>query len=65
MRITILGATGRIGGHVLTWALEAGHQVHVLARHPEALPAGWPLSPTVRPHGARPHRTRSPSPAAT
>ena len=37
MRITILGATGGIGGHLLTWALEAGHEVNVLARHPEAL----------------------------
>ncbi len=37
MRITILGATGGIGGHLLTWALEDGHQVHVLARNPEAL----------------------------
>jgi uncharacterized protein YbjT (DUF2867 family) len=44
MRITILGATGRIGSHLLTWALESGHQVHVLARNPEALPAGRPLS---------------------
>lgn len=48
MRITILGATGRIGSHLLTWALESGHQVRVLARNPEALPAGRPLSA----HGA-------------
>ena len=48
MRITILGATGRIGSHLLTWALESGHQVHVLARNPEALLAGRPLSA----HGA-------------
>jgi uncharacterized protein YbjT (DUF2867 family) len=40
MRITILGATGGIGGHLLTWALEAGHEVNVLARHPEALNLG-------------------------
>jgi uncharacterized protein YbjT (DUF2867 family) len=38
MRIAILGATGRIGGHLLSWALEAGHPVHALARRPEALP---------------------------
>ena len=37
MRLTILGATGRIGGHLLSWALEAGHPVHALARSPEAL----------------------------
>jgi uncharacterized protein YbjT (DUF2867 family) len=38
MQIVILGATGRIGGHLLIWALDAGHSVHALARHPEALP---------------------------
>jgi putative NADH-flavin reductase len=39
MRIAMLGATGRIGGHVLDWALDAGYQVTALARDPEALPA--------------------------
>jgi len=38
MQIAILGATGGIGGHLLSWALEAGHPVHALARRPEALP---------------------------
>jgi putative NADH-flavin reductase len=38
MRIAMLGATGGIGGHVLAWALDAGHSVHALARRPEALP---------------------------
>jgi len=38
MQIAILGGTGGIGGHLLGWALEAGHSVHALARHPEALP---------------------------
>jgi putative NADH-flavin reductase len=37
MRIAILGATGRIGGHVLNWALDAGYPVTALARSPEAL----------------------------
>ena len=37
MKLTIFGATGRIGGHLLTWAVDAGHDVHVLARRPEAL----------------------------
>jgi putative NADH-flavin reductase len=37
MRIAILGATGRIGDHLLTWALDAGHPVHALARDPQAL----------------------------
>jgi uncharacterized protein YbjT (DUF2867 family) len=39
MRIAILGGTGGIGGHVLAWALEAGHPVRALARRPEALPS--------------------------
>ena len=38
MQIAILGGTGGIGGHVLAWALEAGHPVRALARRPEALP---------------------------
>ena len=37
MRLAILGATGGIGGHVLDWALQAGHPVHALARSPQAL----------------------------
>jgi uncharacterized protein len=37
MQIAILGGSGGIGGHLLGWALEAGHSVHALARHPEAL----------------------------
>jgi putative NADH-flavin reductase len=38
MKLAIFGATGRIGGHLLNWAIDAGHDVHVLARNPEALP---------------------------
>ena len=37
MRITLLGATGGIGGHLLAWALSEGHDVHALARRPELL----------------------------
>src|SRR5260221_13881452 len=37
MRLAIFGATGRIGGHLLNWAVDAGHDVHVLARSPQAL----------------------------
>ena len=36
MQIAILGGTGGIGGHVLSWALEAGHPVRALARSPLA-----------------------------
>ena len=37
MRITLFGATGGIGGHLLAWALSEGHDVHALARRPELL----------------------------
>lgn len=37
MRIALLGGSGRIGGHVLTWALSAGHEVNALARDPQSL----------------------------
>jgi uncharacterized protein YbjT (DUF2867 family) len=39
MRIALFGATGGIGGHLLTRALEHGHDVHALARRPDALTA--------------------------
>lgn len=37
MKIAIVGATGRTGRHVLTKALESGHEVIVLARNPDAI----------------------------
>jgi uncharacterized protein YbjT (DUF2867 family) len=46
MQIAILGATGGIGGHVLDWALQAGHPVHALARDPQALPPAAGLTVT-------------------
>jgi putative NADH-flavin reductase len=39
MRLAILGGTGRIGAHLLTWALESGHQVTALVRNPDAIAA--------------------------
>jgi uncharacterized protein YbjT (DUF2867 family) len=49
MKLTMFGATGRIGGRLLNWAVDAGHDVHVLARSPEALrPAGRGPRPTAR-----------------
>ena len=39
MRLIILGATGSLGAHVLSHALEAGHEVSVLVRDPSRLPA--------------------------
>jgi len=38
MRLALLGASGRIGDHVLNWALSAGHEVTALARDPQSLP---------------------------
>lgn len=37
MKIALIGATGRTGGHVLTEALQRGHQVTALARTPAKL----------------------------
>jgi putative NADH-flavin reductase len=44
MHLALLGASGRIGQHVLTWALESGHQVTALARNPQALEAAAGLT---------------------
>jgi uncharacterized protein YbjT (DUF2867 family) len=37
MRIVVLGATGATGRHVVTVALERGHEIVALARRPDAL----------------------------
>jgi putative NADH-flavin reductase len=37
MQLAILGGSGRIGSHLLTWALESGHEVRALARSPQSL----------------------------
>jgi putative NADH-flavin reductase len=39
MRLALLGGSGRIGGQVLAWALQSGHQVTALARDPQSLTA--------------------------
>jgi putative NADH-flavin reductase len=38
VRLAILGATGGIGGHLLSWAADARYPVNVLARDPAAVP---------------------------
>ena len=38
-RLLILGATGRLGRHVLSQAVASGHEVTVLVRTPSKLPA--------------------------
>lgn len=40
MKLTIIAATGGIGRHLLQQALAAGHEVTVLVRTPDKLPAG-------------------------
>ncbi len=42
MRIAILGASGRTGRELVAQALEAGHEVRVLVRKPEAFPEKHP-----------------------
>lgn len=37
MHILILGASGRVGNHILTYALQEGHHVTVLVRSPEKI----------------------------
>lgn len=39
MKLALIGATGRTGAHALTTALDRGHDVTVLVRDPERLPA--------------------------
>ena len=39
MKVSLFGATGALGHECLTQALEAGHDVTVLARSPGKLPA--------------------------
>lgn len=41
MKLTLFGATGALGHECLAQALEAGHDVTVLARTPAKLPAEW------------------------
>ena len=35
MKIVLLGATGRVGSNLLKSALDKGHEVLAIARHPE------------------------------
>jgi putative NADH-flavin reductase len=44
VRLALMGASGRIGGHLLAWALASGHQVTALARSPQALTAAAGLT---------------------
>jgi putative NADH-flavin reductase len=44
MRLALLGGSGRIGAHVLRLALDSGHEVAVLARDPQSVPAAAGLT---------------------
>ena len=52
MKLTVCGATGRIGRQVVRQALESGNEVTAVVRDPARLPvrdlhgSGWPRSPT-------------------
>jgi hypothetical protein len=45
MKIALLGATGYVGSHILQEALQRGHHVSGLVRHPQALPGHSHLHP--------------------
>jgi putative NADH-flavin reductase len=53
MRVAILGGSGGIGGHLLTWALESGHEVMALARDPAALAGKYPADTAAAALGGR------------
>jgi putative NADH-flavin reductase len=44
MRLALLGGSGRIGAHVLRWALDSGHEVAVLARDSQSVAAAAGLT---------------------
>lgn len=49
MRILVTGSTGYIGGRLVPRLLDAGHEVHVIARDPDRI-GGRPWSDSVRVH---------------
>ncbi|ASU58644.1 MULTISPECIES: NAD(P)-dependent oxidoreductase [Nocardiopsis] len=59
MRITVLGATGGTGRHVVDQALNAGHRVTALVRDPARLPVTHERLETVRMPVPEPDRLRS------
>jgi putative NADH-flavin reductase len=48
MKLTIIAATGGVGRHLLTQALDAGHDVTAVARNPATLPAAILAAGTAR-----------------
>jgi hypothetical protein len=52
MRIALIGATGFIGSAILREALDRGHRVTAIARHPEKLPQPLLVTPGIDPRDA-------------
>lgn len=48
MRLTVLGATGRVGRHIVTHALADGHEVTAAVRDPARLPERHPKLVVLR-----------------
>lgn len=45
MKVTLIGATGYVGSRMMIEALQRGHEVTAIARHPERLPPVPQLHP--------------------
>ena len=45
MKIALIGATGFVGSAILKEALDRGHEVTAIVRHPEKLPTHAKLNP--------------------
>lgn len=58
MRITVFGATGRLGGHVLEQGLRRGHKLTAFTRRPEALTDQASLAGVVTGDGRDPAAVR-------
>lgn len=58
MKLTVVGATGRTGRHVLTDAARRGHQVTAFTRRPELLPDTGALAGVVTGDGCDPDAVR-------
>jgi putative NADH-flavin reductase len=54
MNLLLLGATGRVGGHVLRLALQDGHHVTALVRNPDRIPCSHPNLTLLHGNARRP-----------
>jgi putative NADH-flavin reductase len=59
MRLTVFGATGRTGRHVLTQGLRRGHQLTACTRRPQALDDPTALAAVVQGDARDPHTVRT------